>query len=72
VQGARFSSIFRERLSAPSGSYQQARKPTPKSDRQGRLAVSTGIGPGKSDAQGNVPDEVYHPNTFVVVTYNPV
>jgi hypothetical protein len=27
---------------------------------------------GKPDAQGNVPDEVYPPNTFVVPTYQPV
>ena len=42
-------------------------------ERNGKLYVVAAVYTiGKPDAQGNVPDEVYHPNTFVVLTYKPV
>lgn len=42
-------------------------------ERNGKLYVVTAnYTIGKPDAQGNVPDEVYHPNSFVVLTYKPV
>jgi hypothetical protein len=42
-------------------------------ERNGKLYVVTASYTiGKPDAQGNVPDEVYHPNSFVVLTYQPV
>jgi DNA-binding beta-propeller fold protein YncE len=42
-------------------------------ERNGKLyVVAASYTIGKPDAQGNVPDEVYHPNTFVVLTYKPV
>ena len=41
-------------------------------ERNGKLyVVAADYTIGKPDAQGNVPDEVYHPNTFAVLTYQP-
>ena len=42
-------------------------------ERNGKLyVVAATYTIGKPDAQGNVPDEVYHPDSFVVLTYKPV
>ena len=42
-------------------------------ERNGKLyVVAASYTIGKPDAQGNVPDEVYHPNSFVVLTYQPI
>lgn len=42
-------------------------------ERNGKLyVVAASYTIGRPDAQGNVPDEVYHPNSFVVLTYQPI